>query len=140
VIAPYISCRTRRIWLFPSEELLKNNGYRPVLSLRDKKGTWAGTLQPHDSLDAFKGALEDPKSPLELVEVAKGFCRDTMSPWPGIEEIRHPERPRLSQWYEYYWVMWVGWTGTIAYRKGLGRVRKDIWEEQSGGYFNIMLG
>jgi len=140
VIAPYISCRTRRIWLFPSEELPKNNGYRPVLSLRDKKGTWAGTLQPHDSLDAFKGALEDSKSPLELVEVAKGFCRDATSPWPGIEEIRHPERPRLSQWYEYYWVMWVGWTGTIAYRKGLGRVRKDIWEEQSGGYFNIMLG
>lgn len=140
VIAPYISCRTRRTWLFPSEELPKNNGYRPVLSLRDKKGTWAGTLQPHDGLNTSRDALQDSKAALELVEIAKGFCRDATSPWPGIEEVRHPERPQGGQWYEYYWVMWVGWIGTIAYRKGLGRVHKAIWEEQTGGYFDMMLG
>lgn len=140
VIAPYISCRTRRAWLKPGEKLPKNNGYQPVISLRDEKGIWAGTLQPHDGLNSSKDALQDPKAAIELVEIAKGFCRDSTSPWPGIEEIRHPERPKVGQWYAYYWVMWVRWVGTIAYRQGLGRVHTAMWEEQRGGFFDMMLG
>jgi hypothetical protein len=133
ILAPYISCRTRRAWLFPGEELPKNNGYRPVLSLRDKKKNWAGTVQPHDGLCRSDEAIE-------LVEIATGFCRDTTSPWPGIEEVRHQERPRSGQWYEYYWVMWVGWTNGIAYRKGLGRVHRHMWEGLRGELFDFMLG
>ena len=134
IFAPYISCRTRRAWLFSGEELPKKNGYRPVLSIRDKKKTWAGILQPHG------GGLCRSDEAIELIEIAAGFCHDATSPWPGIEEIRHQERPRLGQWYEYYWVMWVGWNEGIAYRKGLGRVYKHMWEGLRGELFDFMLG
>lgn len=140
ILAPYISCRTRRAWMFPGEELPKKNGYCPVLSLRDKEKIWAGIIQPHDGLDESGEALQDPSEAVELVEIAMGFCRDSTSPWPGIEEIRHLERPKEGQWYEYYWVMWVGWTEGIAYRKGLGRVHRRIWEEHRGELFDLMLG
>jgi hypothetical protein len=141
ILAPYISCMTRRAWLFPSEEIPKNHGYRPILSLRTNRRIWAGILQPHDGLDASNEALQDPTGAVELVEIAEGFCRDNSAyPWPGIEEIRHQERPRAGDWYEYYWVMWVEWADGIAYRKGLGRVQKQIWEEQRGELFYLRLG
>ncbi|KAF2240970.1 HET-domain-containing protein [Trematosphaeria pertusa] len=140
ILTPYISCTTRRAWLFPGEELPKKNGYRPILSLRIERNIWAGILQPHDSLDASSGTLQEPTGAVELVEIARGFCRDTTSPWPGIEEIRHPERPKAGQWYEYYWVMWVGWDNGIAYRRGLGRVQRQLWEEQRGELFYLLLG
>ncbi|EDU39818.1 conserved hypothetical protein [Pyrenophora tritici-repentis Pt-1C-BFP] len=140
ILVPYISCTTRRAWLFPGEELSKKNGYRPILSLRIDRKVWAGILQPHDSLDASNETLQDPTRAVELVEIARGFCRDTTSPWPGIEEIRHPERPKAGQWYEYYWIMWVEWGNGIAYRKGLGRVQRQLWEEQRGELFYLLLG
>lgn len=138
VLAPYVSCRTQRAWLFPAEEILKRNGYRPVLSLRDQVGTWAGVLQPHGHLPGE--TLEMLTEAIELVEIAIGLCRDTTSPWPGLEEIRHEERLKTGQWYEYYRVMWVEWTDGIAYRKGLGRVCKHIWEEQERKPIHLILG
>lgn len=140
VLAPYISCRTQRAWLHPGEELPIINGYRPVLALRDKEGTWAGTLRPHDGLDECGKALSNPDQAVELVEIAEGFCRDAISPWPGIEEIRHPERPQSGSRYEYYWVMWIGWNERIAHRRGLGRVYKPFWEECRGEPFELILG
>ena len=140
IIAPFISCRSRRGWYHLSEEINKQNGYRPVFSLRDSKGAWAGTLQPHDGLNIAGDGLQDAQLLLELVEIAQGFCRDRTSPWPGIEEVRHPERPSTGMWYEYYWVMWVKWIDGVAYRRGLGRVYKAIWEQNRGKYFNLMLG
>jgi hypothetical protein len=140
ILAPYISCRTRRAWMFIGQELLNMNQYPPVFSLRDKNKVWAGIIKAHDSIDASGKVLQEPIEAVELVEIAKGFCRDDASVGHGIVEIRHSERPKLCHWYEYYWVMWVGWNKGIAHRKGLGRVHKSIWEEQRGELFDFMLG
>ena len=102
IFAPCISCSTRRAWLCPSEQLPRKNGYRPILSLRIDGKIRAGILQPHDGLEASGKALQDPTRLVELVEIARGWCRDATSPWPGIDEIRHPERPKKGHWYEYY--------------------------------------
>lgn len=139
LVMPFISSWTRRTWLFACEKMQKTSGYSPVLCLRSKNGTWAGTLQPHHGLDTSGNGLQDANSPLELIEIAQGFCRDATSPWPGIDEIRHPERPRGGLWYEYYWVMWVGWKGNVAHRRGLGRVHKAFWEQNRGEEFALML-
>ena len=140
IFAPYISFSTRRAWLCPSEELTRKNGYRPILSLRIDEKISAGILQPHDGLEASGKVLQDPNGPVELVEIARGCCRDAAPPWPGIDEIRHPERPKKGHWYEYYWVMRIGWVNNTAYLTGLGRVERQLWEEHSGELFNLMLG
>ena len=45
-----------------------------------------------------------------------------------VPEIDFLERPRSVGCYSFYHVMWIEWQEEIAYRKGLGRVRKDVWE------------
>lgn len=139
VQAPYISCKTQRAWLSAAEKILPNNGYRPTISLRDHAGIWAGVLLPHEKLSMFSKPHEMPAGSIELVEVALGLCRDTTSPWPGLIEIKHHDRIKKGQWYEYYWVMWVEWLEGVAYRKGLGRVCKDVWESQERESVDLML-
>ncbi|KIW12436.1 hypothetical protein PV08_09713 [Exophiala spinifera] len=51
IIVPCISAKTRAVWLFPAEVLPKNNGYTPVVSLRDRRGKWVGVLIPHGDVD-----------------------------------------------------------------------------------------
>lgn len=140
VLAPYISCQSRRAWMFPDKDpWLTRKGY-PLLSLRDRDGAWTGILQPHDSLNASGSALQRAGEAVQLVEIAAGYCWDTEDLWSGIDDVRHPEKPKLGPWYEYYWVMWVEWTEGIAYRKGLGRIYKGCWEERRGEPFKLLLG
>lgn len=140
VQVPYISCRTRRAWLLAAEKIQRFAGHPPLFSLRDKAGAWAGALQPEVSIDESDETIRGPSVVVELVEVAKGFCRDTTTPHPGLQEIDHPDKPRNGEWYDYYWVMWVEWIHGIAYRKGLGRVCKQVWEAQKREEVDLMLG
>jgi hypothetical protein len=91
-------------------------------------------------MDESDDMIQEPSEAIELVEVAKGFCRDTTSPHPGFREIDHPDKPKNGDWYEYYWVMWVELARGIAYRKGLGRVCKHVWEAQRREEVDLMLG
>jgi hypothetical protein len=104
---------------FPQrKKFFPNNGYLPTISLRDHAGIWAGALLlPHDRLSMFSNPYEMPVGFIELAEVALGICRDTNSPWPELIEIKHPDRIKKGQWYEYYWVMWKEWSEGVAYRK-----------------------
>lgn len=138
VVSPYISSTSQRAWLFCDQKpWMALKGY-PLLSLRQCDGTWAGTLRPHDDLDISGLTLQDPNEPVELVEIARGYCSETE--WSGIDELEHPERPKSSHWYEYYTVMWVKWVEGIAYRRGLGRVHRPCWEAQRGDPFEFILG
>jgi len=42
--------------------------------------------------------------------------------------------------YEFYNVFWIKWENGIAYRKGIGRVEKDIWEGQPLHWIDVALG
>ncbi|OQO05490.1 hypothetical protein B0A48_09259 [Cryoendolithus antarcticus] len=42
--------------------------------------------------------------------------------------------------YEYYNVMWVEWENGIAYRKGLARIAKDVFERECLGWMDVALG
>ncbi|CAG7561106.1 unnamed protein product [Fusarium equiseti] len=137
VVSPYISSTSQRAWLFCDQKPWKALEGYPLLSLRQPDGTWAGALRPHDDLDISGLRLQDPNEPVELVEIAGGYCSETEL---SIDEKSHPERPKSSHWYEYYTVMWVKWVEGIAYRRGLGRVHRACWEAQRGDPFEFILG
>ncbi|KAL6900426.1 heterokaryon incompatibility domain-containing protein [Trichoderma evansii] len=140
ILAPYIPCQSRRAWMFPDKDPWHMWGDYPSLSLRDRDGAWAGILKPHDGLDVSGSTLQRVGEAVELVEIAAGYCWDAEDVWSGIGDVRHPEKPKLGSWYEYYWVIWVEWAEGVAYRKGLGRVYKRCWEEQRGEPFKLLLG
>lgn len=99
--------------------------------LRDTAGTWAGLLIPQD-IDDILNANEmslDGGNSLELVSISRGYYHNKATP-ASMAEWELEERPNSSGLYEWYNVLWIGWEDGIAYRKGFGRVYKEVWEAQ----------
>ncbi|KIX94442.1 uncharacterized protein Z520_09828 [Fonsecaea multimorphosa CBS 102226] len=42
--------------------------------------------------------------------------------------------------YEFYDAMWVDWENGVAYRRGLARIAKDVWELETLGWIDVTLG
>lgn len=42
--------------------------------------------------------------------------------------------------YEFYDVLWVEFIDGVAYRKDIGRVRKEVWDRETLGWVDITLG
>lgn len=133
-----ICCRTQRCWLHVGEEKYYNP---PSVVLRDTAGTWAGLLIPQD-IDDISNANEmslDGGNSLELVSISRGYCYNKATP-ASMAEWELEERPNSSELYEWYNVLWIGWEDGIAYRKGLGRVYKEVWEAQDLEWIDLTLG
>jgi hypothetical protein len=142
--APYISCRTRRAWLIPAEKITVEEGPGwndlPQISLRDSKGQWVGSLEPLVGIGRMREEYNGVA--LELAEIATGsYSNDFSGPLDyRLHEMRHKDRPKVGDWYEFYWVMWIEWENGIAYRRGLARVYKATWEMQPREEVDLILG
>ncbi|KAI0883551.1 HET-domain-containing protein [Annulohypoxylon maeteangense] len=145
IFAPLIACKTRRSWLLAAEGFeipgLKRGG---MVSLRDHGGNWAGALLLHEPLLKEADRNGHYRIKVELVEIASGRVRNDSR---DIEPLKQPleewdldERPKSGLYYEYYYVLWVEWRDGVAYRKGLGRVEKRVWELQDREWVDLVLG
>ncbi|KAM0257446.1 hypothetical protein ACHAQJ_004393 [Trichoderma viride] len=142
VDAPFISCRTKRAFVYGSEVITPQyvKGSR-VISLRDKTAAWIGAIRlQEDSLDNGR-SLAGQK--IELVEVALGRvpsdARQRLQ-YQVLDEWDHEERPKDNDMYEYYYVLWIEWIDGVAYRKALGRVERSLWEAQERQDIDLILG
>lgn len=132
---------TSRAWFYCARDVKK---WRPGASLRDKEGKWVGYMNFHDkdtldalpnfSRESFVGDL------LELVAISQGYAFHRLSCRAGLDELDLGERPKDSDLYEYYNVLWIKWDNGVAYRHGLGRVLKSIWESQGLDEVEVVLG
>jgi hypothetical protein len=119
---------------------------RPGASLRDKYGKWVGYMNFHDkdamdALPKFNKALFTGHS-LELVAISRGYAllhRVSLNKM-GLDELSLSEHPKVSDVYEYYNVLWIKWGNGVAYRHGLGRVLKSVWEAQGLETVEVVLG
>jgi hypothetical protein len=46
----------------------------------------------------------------------------------------------VGELYEFYNVLWIEWEDGIAYREGLGRILKLMWEKHSSEVIDVTLG
>jgi hypothetical protein len=95
--------------------------------LFDPAGKKAGFLKLHDAAPV---ASARARNVYELVAISQGHSFAT-------EFDRNYSYTIPS---EYYNVLWVEWTDGIAYRKGLGRVFKEVWHEQDLEDIHLILG
>jgi hypothetical protein len=131
---------TSRAWFHCARDVEK---WRPGASLRDKDGRWVGYMNFHDkdALDAlpkFNVASFEGHS-LELVAISRGYALHRVF-CSGLDELDLAEHPKVSDQYEYYNVLWIKWENGLAYRHGLGRVLKSIWESQALETVKVVLG
>jgi len=134
---PFISAEAKRAYL--TVDALRTRTTRgrehSYLSLANATGEFAGVLQPQ-SLNpslSFVGVL------CELVAISRGSqhieSRIRLS-W----ELREFEQLQGLEVYEFYSVLWIEWDKGVAYRKGLGRIPKEIWEQLNLESIDLVLG
>ncbi|KAL4727904.1 hypothetical protein ACLX1H_004601 [Fusarium chlamydosporum] len=136
VLAPYISCQTRRATLYV-EQSGKQGRHGRILSLQNQDGSKLGMIQLHENLEA---GASDSRIAIELVEVGFVLSQQPYSRRFEEESKKETEESMVTEWFKSYKVMWVEWHNGIAYRKGLGEVAGSNWEECRGEEFTLTLG
>ncbi len=80
-------------------------------------------------------------NPCESINISAGIAlegHNESRDW--IPEWDFTEKPCLGDFYHFCLVLWIEWQGNISYRKGLGRVSKEIWDDVSKGEVEVLLG
>ncbi|KAN0090565.1 Heterokaryon incompatibility protein (HET) domain containing protein [Hyaloscypha variabilis] len=104
--------------------------------LRDKSGAWAGILQVHEPLETgYRSQIYDFNTAEVDIE------RDVETGVFPLPEYFCSERKERGWRYEFYNVLYIKWDSSgVAYRKGLGRVDREIWESLKHNNINLILG
>ncbi|KAF8849346.1 HET-domain-containing protein [Acephala macrosclerotiorum] len=146
----YLHFKAVRAWLNIGTAVGQNPTEYLTVSLVDDHGRWAGAIRLPFSHRNDLTTLPDTVSKdmrFELIAIATGKLRDQglRKNVPGYKILRIPEwhceeRPKRAEFYEFYFVLWIEWHDGIAYRRGLGRVEKQAWEQLSAEEIDIKLG
>ena len=124
----------RRVWVLSCET---NGDYAGVLCHRSsllKEGQVIGLMA------ISEGSLETEQCckrhrnlglmPEDLVDPLANGARSTFHVFPNP----------VKTVYEFYDVLWVEYEDGVAYRKAIGRVRKEVWDREILGWVDITLG
>lgn len=98
----------------------------------NQKGDLVGYLDiddqsDHDLIKTYEHPPDMPGYPCELVAISKG------------NDFVHPMEPD-KEVYTFYNVLWVKWEDGIAYRRGVGRVKRETWESMELENVDLVLG
>ncbi|KAK0758527.1 hypothetical protein N5P37_008926 [Trichoderma harzianum] len=146
---PLLRCFANRGWLIKSNKFEEpNKSYRKfygTFNLCLSDGAWAGVLFD-DRLDQRFPQKSGERC--EVIAIAEGRVLN-----PAFD-VYFPERAmarraifpgeRLSDrsdfCYEFYSILWIGWDKGVAYRRGIGRVLKTVWEKMEREEIEVTLG
>jgi Heterokaryon incompatibility protein (HET) len=134
----FLFCRTQTAALYLGERLSTKT---PIVWLQDASGRWAGVLIFHNQHE-LNSAYQDVdwhERGCHLVAISMGNVFNDECPIT-FNEANHTERDKSGDIYEFYNVLCVKWREGVAYRKGLGRVAKELWECQSLDWIDLILG
>lgn len=100
--------------------------------LTNRNGDLVGYLDINDQSD--RNMVEDYESHTDeagysckLVAISKG------------NDFVHPMEPEKEE-YTFYNVLWVKWEDGIAYRRGVGQVKRETWESMELEDIDLVLG
>ncbi|KAI0865669.1 HET-domain-containing protein [Xylaria cubensis] len=146
----FLFCRTTRAY-FLMEPLPPG---RIVTSLFDESGMWAGVIRmqveeegfvrPKDEKDMTE--LPEPRKDSsglqkeEFIAISEGNARNRWNEAGFLEEWSFAERPRKTPLYEFFNVLCITRQDGICFRKGVGRVLKNVWLSQKPETLEVTLG
>lgn len=121
----FLFCKTSRAFLHGIPKTSRDDS--PTISLLDPGGRNVGfaTLMPLEHGEIFAEDTKPKDTVVELVAISEGWaCWDDGSNGDGATKYWSSEDRKLC-----YHVMCIGWEENIAYRRGVGCVLKEVWED-----------
>lgn len=91
----------------------------------ESPGVKAGRLWPDKAFSDASVRL------VELVAVSLKYCAENRKRW---------EQPFGGEIPQLYNVLWIEWLDGVAYRKGVGEVKRAVWETRAVESIELILG
>ena len=138
---PILYCKTFRGYLIMGSPLPpqdEHDKHCQIYLLKNGEGTWAGITYIHHSPES----ISKQNQQCELVLISGGWALegDDEKQDGYLPEWNYEKRPRSGDYYQFYHVLWIEWQDNIAYRKGLGRVVKKVWDDLPKDEIDLYLG
>lgn len=121
----------------------QNNRDYPLYHLHTENQEWAGVIYVHQPLSLSSGQTHR----CELIVISAGFISEVEVHDPDVEkqvewlpEFDFAGRPRSGDCYRFYHVLWIEREDGISYRRGLGRVAQEVWDDLPKDDVEIWLG
>lgn len=153
---PVLRGVAKRGWLLKSGKLIRPDGFSAygIFKICVGDGAWAGVLIDDRIDQSFPQSFDEK---CEAIAIAEGGAPDMQYRddfWPESEmllQTHFPESPVLRPHEyatlgqkgflnEFYFVLWIGWIDGIAYRRGIGRILKSVWESIELKETRVCLG
>lgn len=121
----FMDADPRNVWLF-------GGIVHPDALIVDTKGEPVGDLYINDQddrdlVERFESQPDEAGFSCELAAISKG------------NDSLHPLEPE-KEFFTFYNVLWIKWEDGIAYRRGVGRVKRDQWENMELEDIDLVLG
>ncbi|KAI0543758.1 heterokaryon incompatibility protein-domain-containing protein [Xylaria curta] len=122
----YISGKTTRTWLEAYREKPEQPYDDYEIVLRDRLGRKMGVLSLHscDDVQGFNSYQPGEAGRGTMVEIV-AICRQKTR---DLDEYLY-SRNKVYGEHEVYVILWVEWSNGVAYRKAVGRVEKNDWDQ-----------
>jgi hypothetical protein len=142
--ARYFHRTTKRAYFILGNEFISIALNCPAVRLTTSDCSWAGILRlnclPFDCGDFLSQHRRIEGGRCELIEISAGSVEDRANNPSSFDEWDERGCGRRDGLYEFINVLWIERIEGIAYRKVLGRVRRDVWEDEARASIKVTLG
>lgn len=127
--------KAQHAWFLMGQDVRTPVWPTPCVKLCDPFGKRAGSLMLHTP---YSDPLPIGES-CELLALSLATIDPDSPACPGLDTDL-PPLYKDSEAHKFYYVMWIEWESRIAYRKAVGKVDKDMWDQQTPRTIDVVLG
>jgi hypothetical protein len=142
--ARYLHCTTSRAFLKLGRGFKSSASRCSVAEVLTGFRRCAGILRLNCAPSEQETVLENQRrlhqGRCELIEISAGSVKDQQIEERCFDEWNKSGCPRKKGHYDFINVLWIERVDGVAYRKALGRIKKDVWERVAKEKINITLG
>jgi hypothetical protein len=108
-----------------------------VVGLYTSGGKWVGCLRAQTR--SILWLLLCRKLKCELVAISRGYIDPNAGGWSRLDEYEKLKVQERED-YKFYNVLLIEWKDGVAYRQGIGRVDRAVWEAEFRETIELVLG
>ena len=132
----FLLFKAQHAWFLMGQDVRTADWPALYVKLCDPLGHWAGALllhTPHPDPLPTAESCELLALSLATVNTDSPACSD-------LNKVLLPGEYRDCKAQKFYFVMWIEWEDGIAYRKAVGMVDRDVWDQQNPTTIDVVLG
>jgi hypothetical protein len=142
--SPYLYCKTKRGLFQLGKHLYgSNRPSKDVVSASSNRYVDVVYIPSAEESHYDQGKV-DPKAVYEFVAISAG----SQNLWNGRPATDYTSATRMIGFPElrqktvhcFINVLMIGWKDGVAYRKGIGRIHRNVWEREATEEIDLLLG